>query len=120
MNSPEIVSILNSRFITLDELNSASKEPRTSTKIATPSKDFKTFRLGKMKLNSKQEVSSAKIVINKNRVIIKNLSKLEPLSHLIDEEKLSSLLGMIENFISIIISCTRTPNNKRLHNVKSS
>ena len=93
MNSPEIISILNSRFITLDELNSAHKEPTTAT--PSKSKDFKTIKLGKMKLNSKQEVNSAKIFINKNKVIIKNLSKLEPLSHLVDEDKLSSLLRNI-------------------------
>lgn len=111
MNSPEIVSILNSRFITLDELNSAPKES-----VVTPpkSKDFKTIKLGKMKLNSKREVNSAKIFINKNKVIIKNLSKLEPLSHLVDEEKLSSLLRKIMQrlYYLIIISSVEPRTTK--------
>ena len=88
MNSPEIVSILASRYSTQEDFHSADQESALS-----PQKGFKTARLGKLKLNSQQEIKSAKIFINKNKVIIKNLAKLEPLSHLIDEEKLSSLLS---------------------------
>jgi len=87
MNSPEILSIIASRYSTAGDLHSSDRDT-----LPTPQKDFKTARLGKLKLNSQQEIKSAKLFINKNRVIIRNLAKLEPLSHLIDEEKLSSLL----------------------------
>jgi len=61
---------------------------------------FPTQKPSKVLMNSQQEVSSAKLFINNNRLLIKNLRKLEPLSHLIDDEKLVKLVG--KNRIGIV------------------
>ena len=56
---------------------------------------FVPQKLGKIHLNSKQEVNSAKLYIQKDELVIKNLLQLEPLSHLISDEQIIELLGII-------------------------
>lgn len=75
-----------------------------SSSLATPSlrsertqissNYFIPQKLGKLQLNSKQEVNSAKLYIQKDELVIKNLEQLEPLSHLINDEQIIELLGI--------------------------
>jgi len=76
-----------------------------SSSVASPGKKsqgsqrninhFTPQKLAKIRLNSKQEVNSAKLYIQKDELVIKNLQQLEPLSHLISDEQIIELLGKI-------------------------
>jgi len=54
--------------------------------------NFTPTRPSKIKLNPQKEVKSALLYINKDKLVIRNLHQLEPLSHLIDDEKLIEVL----------------------------
>ncbi len=57
--------------------------------------NFTPTRPSKIKLNPQKEVKSAMLYINKDKLVIKNLHQLEPLSHLVDDEKLIEVLCKI-------------------------
>ena len=56
---------------------------------------FEPHKKAKIRFNYHKEVKSAKLFCNNNQLIIRNLSKLEPLSHIIDDESLIRFLGNI-------------------------